>query len=57
MVDTTFRYPTLSEPTFTPYLSETMPGRNRSDSIEAARISDMIDAELRVRAPNLIRVH
>jgi hypothetical protein len=46
MVDTTYCYPTPSEPIFTPYLSENMAGCDRSDSI-----SDMIDAELRVRSP------
>jgi hypothetical protein len=52
MVDTTQDYPIISEPTFASNLSEIMPGRNLPDGDEAARINDMIDAELKVRSLN-----
>ena len=39
----------ISEPAFPPGPSETMPGRNLPDRTQAARISNLIDEELKVR--------
>jgi hypothetical protein len=46
MNDMTHNHPPAPNP------SETMPGRNLHNGDEAARISDMIDAELKVRFLN-----
>jgi hypothetical protein len=53
MVDARHRSSSVSEPEFSPNPSE-MPGRNLPDSNEAARISNMIDEELKVWSFNLI---
>ena len=47
MVDVEHRNPPASDPL---YPLEAMPGRNISDKNEAARISNMIDEELKVRS-------